>query len=211
MARKNASDAAHADVASLLLRLSIGPMLVAHGTNKLAGAGGLAGTTRWFDALGFKPAWLHARLAAGTEIGSGALLTLGALTPLPSAAAIGLMTSAAATDHKGKGFFVFKGGWEYTAVIASVAAAIATLGPGRFSVDRLLGQQRRGARWGVAAAVFGVANAAALLKASYHPAPAVSTEETTEGPGSAEPATVTADDGESDGAVADRQAAPAES
>ena len=106
------------DFASLALRAAIGPMLIAHGTNKVFGQGGLEGTTRWFDSLGLRPAAVHARMAAATEIGAGTLITLGAANPLPSAAVVGLMATAAATDHKGKGFFVFKGGWEYTAVVA---------------------------------------------------------------------------------------------
>ncbi|MDQ2754466.1 MAG: DoxX family protein [Actinomycetota bacterium] len=144
-------------------------MLVAHGTNKVAGAGGLEGTTRWFDSLGLRPAALHARLAAATEIGAGTLVTVGALNPLPAAAVIGLMTTAAATDHKGKGFFVFKGGWEYTAVVAGAAAALAALGPGRLSVDRILGSQRQGLKWAAVAAALGVGNAAVLIKTSYRP------------------------------------------
>jgi putative oxidoreductase len=144
-------------------------MLVMHAYNKLFGKGGLQGTTRWFDSLGLKPAWVHARVAAATEIGAGTLLTLGAASPLPSAAAIGLMTTAARTDHKGKGFFVFKGGWEYTGVIGVVCAVIAALGPGRYSVDALRGQVRRGWLWAVVAAVLGVASSTALLAASYRP------------------------------------------
>jgi putative oxidoreductase len=146
-------------------------MLFVHGYNKVFGSGGLEGTTRWFDALGLQPAHVHARLAAATEMGSGALLALGAASPLPAAAAIGLMTTAARTDHKGKGFFVFKGGWEYTAVVGAAAAALAALGPGRYSVDGLRGHQRRGLAWAVFAIGFGVANAAALLAASYRPKP----------------------------------------
>lgn len=161
--------AAHADGPALLLRLAIGPMLVAHGYNKVFGQGGLEGTTGWFDALGLKPAHVHARLAAATEIGAGSLITLGAASPLPAAAAIGLMTTAARTDHKGKGFFVFKGGWEYTAVIGGVAAAMAALGPGRYSVDGLLRRQRSGLRWALAAILLGVGNSVALLATSYRP------------------------------------------
>ena len=159
------------DLPALLLRLAIGPMLIAHGYNKVFGKGGLKGTTGWFDALGLKPAHVHARLAAGTEIGAGTLITVGAASPLPAAAAIGLMTTAARTDHKGKGFFVFKGGWEYTAVVAAVATAMAALGPGRFSVDAVLGKKRSGARWGILAALFGIANSTLLLAASYRPEP----------------------------------------
>jgi putative oxidoreductase len=164
------------DIPALLLRLTIGPMLVAHGANKVAGAGGLEGTTRWFDALGLKPAAVHARLAAGTEIGAGSLITLGAGFPVPPAAVIGLMATAAATDHKGKGFFVFKGGWEYTGVVAGVAAAMAALGPGRVSVDYLRGKHRSGLRWALLAAAVGIGNSIALLKTSYQPEPKESGE-----------------------------------
>ena len=52
------------DFASLALRAAIGPMLIAHGSNKVFGSGGLAGTTRWFEALGLRPAAVHARMAA---------------------------------------------------------------------------------------------------------------------------------------------------
>jgi putative oxidoreductase len=158
------------DFAALVLRAAIGPMLIAHGANKVFGSGGLEGTTGWFESLGLRPAAVHARMAAATELGAGALMTLGIGNPLPSAAVVGLMSTAAATDHRGKGFFVFKGGWEYTAVVAAAATALAGLGNGRWSVDQLL---RRKARTGtgvaLGAAVFGAASAAALLAATYRP------------------------------------------
>jgi putative oxidoreductase len=158
------------DFASLALRAAIGPMLIAHGSNKVFGQGGLEGTTRWFDALGLRPAAVHARMAAATEIGAGTLITLGAANPLPSAAVVGLMATAAATDHKGKGFFVFKGGWEYTAVVAAAATALAGLGSGRWSIDRLLRRKSRsGVGLALGAAAFGVAAAAGLLAATYRP------------------------------------------
>jgi putative oxidoreductase len=157
------------DAAALLLRLTIGPMLFAHGYNKVFGKGGLKGTTGWFDSLGLKPAHVHARMAAATELGSGTLITLGAASPLPAAAAIGLMTTAARTDHRGKGFFVFKGGWEYTGVVAAVCAVMAALGPGRFSVDGARGRPRTGLRWALFAVLFGVASSLGLLAVSYRP------------------------------------------
>jgi putative oxidoreductase len=144
-------------------------MIFTHGYNKVFGKGGLQGTTGWFDALGLKPAHVHARVAAATELGSGTLITLGAASPLPAAAVIGLMATAARTDHKGKGFFVFKGGWEYTGVVGVVAAVMAALGPGRFSVDAIRGKRRTGLRYGILAALIGVASAAGLLATSYRP------------------------------------------
>ena len=158
------------DFAALALRTAIGPMLVLHGHNKVFGSGGLTGTTGWFESLGLRPAAVHARMAAATEMGAGTLITLGAANPLPTAAVVGLMATAAATDHRGKGFFVFKGGWEYTAVVALAATALAGLGNGRWSVDRLLGRKERsGALAAIGAVALGLAGAGALLASSYRP------------------------------------------
>ncbi len=163
------SGAAGLDAGALLLRMAVGPMLAYHGYNKVAGEGGLSGTTAWFEALGLRPGAVHARVAAATEIGAGTAITLGAGMPLPAAAVVGLMTVAARTDHRGKGFFVFKGGWEYTAVVAGAALASAALGPGRWSVDRLLGRSRGGVLRALSAAALGAGGAAGLLATSYRP------------------------------------------
>lgn len=155
-----------ADLGLLLVRLALGPMLFVHGLNKVAGLGGIGGTTRWFEGLGLRPAWLHARLAAATELGAGALLSLGLLTGLDAAAFVGLMAVAALTDHRGKGFFVFKGGCEYTLVVAVVAVGVASAGPGAWSLDRALDLRVSGAVWAVVALVGGLCAAGALLAAS---------------------------------------------
>jgi putative oxidoreductase len=146
-------------------------MLFAHGWNKVAGPGGLKGTTAWFDALGLKPAEVHARMAAGTEMAAGVGIALGAASPLPAAATVGLMTVAARTDHRGKGFFVFKGGWEYVGVVAGAAVALAALGNGRYSLDALAGRRRTGTQPALLAAALGTASAAALLAVCYRPEP----------------------------------------
>ncbi|MEU1271827.1 DoxX family protein [Streptomyces sp. NPDC005799] len=157
------------DAAALVLRATLGPMLFAHGWNKVAGPGGLEGTTGWFEALGLRPAAVHARMAAGTEMAAGVGIALGAAGPLPAAAAVGLMTVAARTDHRGKGFFVFKGGWEYVGVVGGAAVALAALGHGRYSLDGLLHRERAGAGPALLAAGLGTASAAALLAACYRP------------------------------------------
>jgi putative oxidoreductase len=162
------ADAGHSgsDVAALILRLTVGPMMIVHGMNKVRGPGGLEGTTKYFDSLGLQPAHVHARVAATTEIGTGALLTLGTLTPLASAGVIGIMTAAAATDHKGKGFFIFKGGWEYVGVVGATAAAISALGPGKYSVDGARGKRRGGLRTALFSAALGVGAAVGMLVTS---------------------------------------------
>jgi putative oxidoreductase len=157
------------DLGLLVLRLALGPMLVLHGVNKVFGAGGLAGTEGWFSSLGLRPAWLHARIAPVNEIGAGILMTLGLLTGLAAMAYVGLMLVATLTDHRGKGYFVFKGGWEYTVLIAMVAVAVAAMGPGEWSLDHALDLDLAGTGWAVAAAVGGALAAAALMAASYRP------------------------------------------
>jgi len=157
------------DAAALVLRAVLGPMLFAHGWNKVRGPGGLAGTAGWFKALGLEPAAVHARVAAGTEMAAGLGLTLGAANPLPAAATVGLMAVAARTDHRGKGFFVFKGGWEYTGVVGGAAVALAALGHGRYALDGLLRHQRSGPRSALFAVGLGTAGAAALLGLCYRP------------------------------------------
>ncbi|HEY6798938.1 MAG TPA: DoxX family protein [Kineosporiaceae bacterium] len=160
---------ASVDLGVMLIRLALGPMLVLHGLNKIFGAGGLAGTTRWFESLGLRPARLHARTAAVSEIAAGAAMTMGLLTPLACAAFVGLMTVASFTDHRGKGYFVFKGGWEYTLLVAVTSVGVAALGPGAWSLDQAFGWVHRGPAVAVGVAVVGVLSAAGLLAVSYRP------------------------------------------
>jgi len=158
------------DLGAALLRLALGPMLVAHGANKVLGVGGLAGTTGWFASLGLRPAALHARVAAATEIGAGTLLVLGLLTPLAAAATVSLMLVAALTDHRGKGPFVFKGGWEYVGLVGVVAVALVALGPGAWSLDHAFGlADWSGPAWAGAIAIGGAVAALGLLAACFRP------------------------------------------
>lgn len=125
-----------ANLALLIIRVVVGVTLAAHGLNKVKG--GLDGVARWFDGLGMRPGWLHARFAAFGEIASGLFLAIGLLTTFACLGFVGLMTVAALTDHRDKGFFIIKQGWEYVMVLATVAVTIALLGPGAWSVDRML-------------------------------------------------------------------------
>lgn len=122
----------------LLLRVVVGLTIIAHGLNH---ARTLEGTARWFAKVGFKAAPVQARMSAATELGAGALLALGLLTPLAAAAIIATMTVAAGSIHRFNGFFIFRKGegWEYVNVLAWVAFVIAWTGGGAYGLDRSLG------------------------------------------------------------------------
>ena len=133
------------DLGLLTLRLGVGATLAAHGAQKLFGwfgGGGLVGTGRFFDSVGFTPGKLNAVLAGAGEAGGGTLLALGLATPAAGAAAAGTMV-VAASMHKGQGFFAQGGGYEYPAVLALTAASLALGGPGQLSLDAALGQPRQ--------------------------------------------------------------------
>lgn len=157
----------------LALRLFLGPMIFAHGFRKFFGGGKLAGTAGWFKSLGMRQPFLNAVLAASTETGVGALMTLGLLTTLASAGLIALMTTAIITVHWKNGFFIFnKGeGWEYTFGVAVTCLVPATFGAGRFSLDHLVNPLHWSASQRLAVALaLGVGGSLAQLATFYRPA-----------------------------------------
>ena len=160
------------DVALLVVRVAFGLGVAAHGYNKVFGGGGLVGTGQWFGSIGMRWPALQARLAAGTEIGTGLLFAVGLLTPLAAAGIIGLMTVAFWAVHRNNGFMITNHGWEYVAAITVVAWAVATIGPGRFSLDNAFDIEWSGWTGAVVAGVVGVGSGAAQLAICYRPEPA---------------------------------------
>jgi putative oxidoreductase len=157
------------DVAALVVRLVFGVTLAYHGYNKVFGGGGLAGTTRWFESVGMRWPHLQARLAASTEIGAGLLFAAGLLTPFAAAGMIGLMVVATWAVHRGNGVFVFNEGWEYTVSIAVVAWAVATVGPGDYSLDAVLDLDWSGWAGALIAGLVGVGAGIVQLAVCYRP------------------------------------------
>ena len=73
------------DAGLLLARLVIGPLMAAHGAQKLFGwfgGYGLTGTRRILRRAGLPSRPLFAATAAATEIASGVLVALGLLGPI---------------------------------------------------------------------------------------------------------------------------------
>ncbi len=129
------------DLALLALRLGVGSVLFAHGAQKLFGwfgGSGLAGATENMEKMGFTPGRPNALAAGLGEAGGGTLLALGLATPLAGAAASATMATAVSV-HAPSGFFAYADGFELPGVLGCASAALALAGPGRFSLDHLIG------------------------------------------------------------------------
>ena len=135
------------DVASLLLRITIGLFLVFHGLRKSKNS--FQGTIGWFNSLGFPFNIAGGRLsayAAGlVEIVGGFLLFIGLATQFVAGAVVGQMIIASyVAIFKEKSAFISQTGqpgiYGYELDFHYVLGAIALvfLGGGAFSVDALL-------------------------------------------------------------------------
>lgn len=124
-----------AHLALLLLRVVVGSAFAMHGWKKIQDPFG------WMGPDGFAPGFFQA-LAALSEFGGGLAWVIGLLTPL---AGLGIAcTMAVAFWHhavtRGDPFVSMTGGpsFELAAVFFCIAVVLIAMGPGRFSLDRLL-------------------------------------------------------------------------
>jgi putative oxidoreductase len=154
------------DVGILLLRVTLGLVLAAHGAQKVFGWFGGHGpdaTGQHMETLGFHPGRRHALAAGSIEMVSGSLLAIGFLTPLAAALMASVMVVAAATVHWKNGFFIMNGGYEFNLVLGVAALSLAFIGPGALSVDHAAGFALQGVAWGLGAAVVAVLGAIGQL------------------------------------------------
>lgn len=152
------------DLGLLALRAGAGGVLFAHGAQKLFGwfgGHGLEGTRRAMEQMGFTPGRASALAAGLAEAGGGTLLALGLATPAAGAAVAGTMAGAVSV-HAPAGFFVTEGGFEYPAFLGFVATCLGVAGPGRYSLDHLLGH-RLNRPWVTTAGLVASAAAAAVV------------------------------------------------
>ena len=132
--------------AGLILRLTLGLVMLPHGAQKLLGwfgGYGFAGTMGFFTETMHLP-WVVAFLViVGESFGSLALLA-GLLTRF-SAASLGvIMLGAIVTVHSPHGFFMnwfgkqTGEGYEYHLLVIGIALALLVTGGGRWSADRVV-------------------------------------------------------------------------
>jgi putative oxidoreductase len=123
------------DFALLLARVAIGLAFMMHGWTKIQNPFG------WMGPQGFAPGFFQA-LAAISEFGGGLAWIIGLLTPLASLGIACTMTVAVATMaimmHAPFVSQTAAPAFELPAAYFCIAVILITLGPGRFSLDRLI-------------------------------------------------------------------------
>jgi len=129
------------DLALLVLRVTVGLLVAAHGAQKLFGwfgGGGLQGTSKFMASLGFRPALGWTAIGSIAEFAGGLLLALGLFSPLGSLGVGSAMAIAITKIHWPK-LWASNGGFEYPLVNLAVAVAVGIVGPGAYALDRVWG------------------------------------------------------------------------
>ena len=124
-----------------ILRIFVGIIFAAHGSQKLFGwfgGGGLAGTAQWMESIGLAPGTLMAALAGGTEFFGGLALFVGLLA---RPAALGLsftLLVAIFSVHISNGLFMANNGYEFALALLGGTVAVLIEGAGKLSIDRAI-------------------------------------------------------------------------
>lgn len=122
-----------APYATLLLRLTLGIMFVAHGLMKVL-VFTPAGTVGFFASLGIPAAFAWLTMAA--ELGGGLLLLLGVQTRWIAVLQLPVLLGAwVVHSGNGWGFSNPNGGWEYPAFLALAQIVLILLGDGKFALS----------------------------------------------------------------------------
>jgi len=128
------------DVGLLGLRFGVGAVFIAHGYGDVFGAGITANIGNYRDA-GIPLAAISAPFTALVQLIGGALMVLGALTRVWAACLAFVMAGALVFVHWGEPLVLGEdgsgSGFAFIMAVASVALLLA--GPGRFSVDAMIG------------------------------------------------------------------------
>lgn len=125
------------DIITVIARIALGVIFIAHGWQKF-NEWTVSGTTQSFAQMGVPLPDIAAPFATFVELIGGALLVLGALTPIVGILLAANLIGALVIVHLTPVPFVDQGGWELVAALAAGALLLAAMGPGRFSVDRFL-------------------------------------------------------------------------
>jgi putative oxidoreductase len=135
------------DLAALVLRGVLGVVFFAHGAQKLFGwfgGTGIAGASKSFNSAGIPASHFFAYVSSLTELLGGLLLLAGLLTVVAGLAiTIDMLVAILAVTHKAGFFVTSRPGWELNLDLIAMAVALVVMGPGAWSVDRVLGLTRK--------------------------------------------------------------------
>lgn len=134
----------NAGYAPLLLRVPVGLILMAHGSQKLFGlfgGYGIAGTGQWMESIGITPGELMAFLAGSGEFFGGLFLLLGLLIRPAALVVAFTMLVALFTVHIHNGLFMANNGYEYALSLAVIAGSLIISGAGKVSLDNWLARK----------------------------------------------------------------------
>ena len=122
---------------ALLLRVSLGIVLLAHSLYLKLMVFTLAGTAQFFGSIGL-PEWLAYLVFAMESVG-GTLLILGVQVRAVGLALLPILLGAT-WAHSGNGwlFTAPNGGWEYPLFLAAMSASVALLGAGAHALAPVL-------------------------------------------------------------------------
>jgi putative oxidoreductase len=127
-------DSRTAPYAALLLRVSLGGLLLAHAGLKFF-VFTPAGTAKFFGSVGLPPELAYLVIAA--EVLGGIALILGVWTRIVAIAAVPILLGAIFTVHGAAGFFFTNphGGWEYPAFWIVALLVQSLLGDGAYALS----------------------------------------------------------------------------
>ncbi|KHK65819.1 MULTISPECIES: DoxX family protein [Pseudomonas] len=124
-----------------VLRIVVGIIFAAHGSQKLFGlfgGYGLAGTAQWMESIGLAPGYLMATLAGGTEFFAGLALIIGLLAR-PAALGLAILSLVAIFSvHIGNGLFMANNGYEFGLALLAGSIAVLIEGAGKLSADNAI-------------------------------------------------------------------------
>jgi putative oxidoreductase len=123
--------------ARTLLRIVAGFLFAAHGWQKF-NEFTIAGTQAAFAQMGVPAANVAAPVIATLELVGGVALILGVLTRVFAALLAVNMLGALFLVHAPAGIYAETGGYELVLILAAAALAVALVGAGKVSVDKVL-------------------------------------------------------------------------
>ncbi len=124
-----------------ILRILVGIIFMAHGSQKLFGmfgGYGLEGTGQYMASLGLNPGYLMALLSGSAEFFGGLALFLGLLARPAALVLIVMLVVAILSVHIHNGLFMANNGYEFGLALLGGAIAVLVEGAGRISLDRLI-------------------------------------------------------------------------